>query len=95
MSRGTKTAIALVDLVKTKQAGREVEPAPTPRPSNVINLMDALRRSIETEKTQSRKTKAAEPQPAPAETTPPKRRVAAAAAPRDRVRKSPRPKKNK
>ena len=41
---------ALLDLVKAKQAGREVQPAPTPRPANVINLMDALRRSIEAEK---------------------------------------------
>jgi DNA end-binding protein Ku len=86
---------ALLDLVKTKQAGREVEPAPTPRPSNVINLMDALRRSIEAEKTQPGTTRSAQPLPAAAEITPPKRRAAAAAAPRDRVRKSPRPKKAK
>ena len=37
---------AVVDLIRAKRAGR---PAPAPRaaaPSNVINLMDALRRSL-------------------------------------------------
>jgi DNA end-binding protein Ku len=41
---------ALQDLIKAKRAGK---PAPTldePRPSNVINLMDALRRSAKGEK---------------------------------------------
>jgi non-homologous end joining protein Ku len=28
-----------------KQAGRELQPVATPRPSNVINLMDALHRA--------------------------------------------------
>jgi DNA end-binding protein Ku len=36
---------ALKALIKAKQAGKEPPAAPTPRPSNVINLMDALRRS--------------------------------------------------
>jgi DNA end-binding protein Ku len=83
---------ALLDLVKAKQAGREVQPVATPRPANVINLMDALRRSIEAEKTQPGKSGAAEPQPAEAMETRPKRRAAAAASARDKVRKSPRSK---
>jgi DNA end-binding protein Ku len=41
--------VALKALIKAKQAGK---PAPTPpeRPSNVINLMDALRRSVRSER---------------------------------------------
>ena len=39
---------ALRKLVKKKAAGKKIEaPAPEERPSNVINLMDALRRSVE------------------------------------------------
>jgi DNA end-binding protein Ku len=38
---------ALVDLIKEKKAGHEPRtPAAAPRPSNVVNLMDALRRSV-------------------------------------------------
>jgi DNA end-binding protein Ku len=42
---------AVVELLKTKEAGLP-PPAekPEPRPHNVINIMDALRRSIEAEK---------------------------------------------
>ena len=36
---------ALKKLIRAKQAGKEPPAAPTPKPSNVINLMDALRRS--------------------------------------------------
>jgi len=36
---------ALTALIKAKRAGKEPPAAPTPQPSNVINLMDALRRS--------------------------------------------------
>ena len=38
--------IALKDLIKAKKAGREPPAAPS-EPSNVINLMDALRRSVQ------------------------------------------------
>lgn len=39
---------ALVDLIRAKRAGKPLPKAPEPaRPSNVINLMDALRRSVE------------------------------------------------
>jgi DNA end-binding protein Ku len=86
---------ALVDLVRAKQAGREVQPAPTPRPANVINLMDALRRSIETEKGAAQKSRPGEQERADAVATEPRRRAAAAATPRDKVRRSPRPKKAK
>ena len=37
---------ALGTLIKAKRAGKEPPTAPTPKPSNVINLMDALRRSV-------------------------------------------------
>jgi DNA end-binding protein Ku len=42
---------AVVALVKAKQAGQEpVETPAEPRPSNVVNLMEALRRSVEADK---------------------------------------------
>jgi len=37
---------ALTALIKAKRAGKAPPAAPTPQPSNVINLMDALRRSV-------------------------------------------------
>ena len=37
---------ALTALIKAKRAGKEPPSAPAPKPSNVINLMDALRRSV-------------------------------------------------
>jgi len=40
---------ALKKLIKAKQAGKEPPAAPAPKPSNVINLMDALRRSAKGE----------------------------------------------
>src|SRR5262245_13425722 len=44
---------ALKKLIKAKQAGKEPPPAPEPQPSNVINLMDALRRSVKAERSGS------------------------------------------
>jgi DNA end-binding protein Ku len=41
---------ALVALIKAKQAGKPVPKAAEARPSNVINLMDALRRSVQGDK---------------------------------------------
>ncbi len=42
---------ALVDLIRAKRAGRPLPKAPEAKePSNVINLMDALRRSVESER---------------------------------------------
>ena len=40
---------ALKGLIKAKGAGKELPEAPEPPPSNVINLMDALRRSVKAE----------------------------------------------
>jgi len=37
---------ALRELIARKQKGEKIEPPPEPEPTNVINLMDALRRSI-------------------------------------------------
>jgi DNA end-binding protein Ku len=78
---------ALIDLIKAKQSGRAIEPAATPQPSNDINLMDALRRSVASEKAAAAKLKAG------VEETSPKRRAAAAASARDKVRTSPRSKR--
>jgi DNA end-binding protein Ku len=41
---------ALKDLLKKKQAGEKIEAPREHAPANVINLMDALRRSVETER---------------------------------------------
>jgi DNA end-binding protein Ku len=41
---------ALLDLIKAKSAGKPPPPAPETKPSNVVNLMDALRRSAQTER---------------------------------------------
>jgi DNA end-binding protein Ku len=38
---------ALRELIARKEKGEKLEPAPEPEPTNVINLMDALRRSIQ------------------------------------------------
>lgn len=40
---------ALKELLQAKQQGREIKAPKEERPSNVVNLMDALRRSIESE----------------------------------------------
>ncbi|MEZ5788298.1 MAG: Ku protein [Xanthobacteraceae bacterium] len=37
---------ALVALIQAKRAGQTITPAPAATPSNVVNLMDALRRSV-------------------------------------------------
>ena len=41
---------ALGALIKAKRAGKEPPASPGPKPSNVINLMDALRRSVKGDK---------------------------------------------
>jgi DNA end-binding protein Ku len=38
---------ALIELIRSKQQGMPVKPQPTHRQTNVINLMDALKRSVE------------------------------------------------
>ena len=39
---------ALKDLLKKKQEGKPIDRPERPRPTNVVNLMEALRRSVET-----------------------------------------------
>jgi len=52
---------AVVEMLKQKQAGMPVrKEAPVAAPSTVINLMDALRRSIGNERAVAKKGKAAE-----------------------------------
>jgi Ku protein len=41
---------ALKDLIRKKQKGEKIEPPKEARPSNVINLMEALRQSVSAEK---------------------------------------------
>ena len=41
---------ALIELIRSKQKGTPIKPQPTHRQANVINLMDALRRSVEGDK---------------------------------------------
>jgi DNA end-binding protein Ku len=38
---------AIIELIRSKQKGMPIKPQPTHRQANVINLMDALRRSVE------------------------------------------------
>jgi DNA end-binding protein Ku len=87
---------AVVELIRAKRAGQPVEAPRAAKPGNVINLMDALRRSVEAETggdddkpakarpTARRATKRATPAPAP---KPPAHRggkTAAKSAPRKR-----------
>jgi DNA end-binding protein Ku len=48
---------AVVDLIRSKRAGRPVHFTHVPRPGNVINLVDALRRSLGPEKGAQLETK--------------------------------------
>lgn len=49
---------ALKELLKRKQAGKPIEAPQHPKQSNVVNLMDALRKSLETEGATPRKKSA-------------------------------------
>lgn len=54
---------ALIELIRSKQKGMPIKPQPTHRQANVINLMDALKRSVEgatggPERTPAKKTTA-------------------------------------
>ena len=51
---------SVVELLRKKEAGERIERRETPRPSNVINLMDALRRSVATQRGQKAPTRANE-----------------------------------
>jgi DNA end-binding protein Ku len=70
---------AVVEMIKAKQAGSPLEVEAAPRPSNVVNLMDALRQSIAAEKkedaAEGRKrapSKSRTASPAPVEASAPK-----------------------
>ena len=79
---------ALIDLLKKKQAGERIEPAREIAPPRVINLMDALRRSI-AEGGAAPPAKAAKaPPPTAAAPAPAKGRKAKAPKPED-LRASP------
>jgi DNA end-binding protein Ku len=41
---------ALAELIQSKRAGETIIAKPSPQPSNVVNLMDALRRSVQSER---------------------------------------------
>jgi DNA end-binding protein Ku len=41
---------ALIELIKAKRAGKEPPTLAEPKPSNVVNLMDALRRSAQADR---------------------------------------------
>jgi DNA end-binding protein Ku len=56
---------ALVELLKAKQQGREIEAPAAPKPSNVVSLMDALRRSIDGDKGAAKAETAPKPAPKP------------------------------
>jgi DNA end-binding protein Ku len=77
---------ALKELIAAKQAGRKPPAAPAPQPSNVVSLMDALRRSVQAERRdfsagldRSKSMKRAAPK-----STPPKR----AAAKRKKIKRA-------
>lgn len=50
---------AVAELLKSKQAGKPMKEEPAEKPSNVVNLMDALKRSVSAEKAGSAGKKAA------------------------------------
>jgi DNA end-binding protein Ku len=79
---------AVVELIRSKRAGRPVQVAHVPRPGNVINLMDALRRSVGPEKSAQLETKKSR---AAATKQNPRRRAAArskAASSKERTKKA-------
>jgi DNA end-binding protein Ku len=51
---------SVVELLRKKEAGEKIERRETPQPSNVINLMEALRRSVATQRGQKTPTRASE-----------------------------------
>ncbi len=72
---------ALIEMIRAKQSGRPVEAVKPRQPANVINLMDALRKSIEAGKGEAKSPAQAAGPEAPAKKTPARQRHAAAARP--------------
>ena len=52
---------ALIELIRSKQAGATIKARPVQRQTNVINLMDALRRSVEGAKSTPKSASAKKP----------------------------------
>jgi DNA end-binding protein Ku len=77
---------ALLELIKSKQTGKTVKPAPAAKPSNVVNLMDALRRSLSSEERPSKEKAGAANENAAA---PAKKRAAAVGVKKDSKRTAP------
>ena len=65
---------ALKELLKKKQAGEKIEAPKERAPAKVINLMDALRRSVETERGGSAKRQAPSPKARGSESERPKKK---------------------
>jgi DNA end-binding protein Ku len=69
---------ALTEMLRKKQAGLPVpKEAPAARPANVVNLMDALKRSLQQEGGGGGRTRAAAPEKARAQAREPQRAAAA------------------
>jgi DNA end-binding protein Ku len=74
---------AVAELLKSKQAGKPLKEEPSEKPSNVVNLMDALKRSVSTEKAGSAGKKTAPPKETAAKT-----KAAKKPAPKTKARKA-------
>jgi DNA end-binding protein Ku len=67
---------AVAELLKSKQAGKPMKDEPAEKPSNVVNLMDALKRSVSAEKAGSAGKKAAPAKKPAAKSKSPKKSAA-------------------
>lgn len=82
---------AIVDLIRSKRAGRPAQIPHAPRPNNVINLMDALRRSLgagKSDQTEPKKTRSGSIKPKPARHATGSARRPKGAASRGRIKKA-------
>ena len=80
---------ALKELVKAKAAGRTISAPSEARPSNVVNLMDALRRSAKGEGKSERKSESKTPAKSASKSKAPARKTKAKRAPaRQKLRKA-------
>jgi DNA end-binding protein Ku len=71
---------AVAELLKSKQAGKPMKDEPAEKPSNVVNLMDALKRSVSAEKAASTGKKAVPAKKPAAKSKPTKKPAAKAKA---------------